>query len=111
MSSFIDANDEIAASLRRLQRQRAARQRMLRPLRAVDGLLAELEELNLAGRKRVPESFEPLLTAVIELLPAELGIELRSRITIAHLMDRLYEVQEHLLAMKAAGETPLTEAS
>jgi len=97
MSAIEETNREILSSLRRQWRRRADRRRALRPIRAIDALIAELEELHLQGRKRVPETLDERLLSLTRALPPELHFELRSRITVVHLMDRLYAIQDALL--------------
>jgi hypothetical protein len=104
MSVLENTNQQIIQSVRSQWRKRLDRRRALRPIHAIDALLAELEELHLAGRKRVPDSYAARLTALNAILPPELRQELRSRITIVHLMDRLYEMQDSLLQAKAAAD-------
>ena len=101
MSTLQHTNDQIITDVRRRRHQDAARRRAVRPIRVIDELLEELEELHLAGRKRVPDSFEARLEGLNAAVPPELRRELRSRITIVHLMDRLYEMQDTLLQRKA----------
>jgi len=109
-------NREIAGSLQRHRRQELERQSVLAPIRAIDVMIAELEELHLLGRKRVPAGWGFRLDTLGRTLPGgcQLG-ELRSRITIVHLMDRLYEIQDELLRRKTGGftldEDELSEAS
>ena len=100
MSTLQTTNDQIITDARRRRLEEAARRRAERPIRVIDELLAELEELHLAGRKRVPDSFDARLVALNSELPEDLRRELRSRITIVHLMDRLYEIQDGLLQRK-----------
>jgi hypothetical protein len=103
MSALQSTNDQITAGLRRRRIEAAARHRAARPIRVIDGLLEELEELHLAGRKRVPDSFDAPLKALNASVPQPVRQELRSRITIAHLMDRLYDMQDALLQRKHGG--------
>ena len=100
MSTLQTTNDQIISDVRTRCRQDAERRRAERPMRVIDRLIAELEELHLAGRKRVPDSLDARLVALNAELPAELRRELRSRITIVHLMDHLYEIQDGLLHRK-----------
>lgn len=100
MSTLQTTNDQIITDVRRRRLEDAARRRAVRPIRVIDELLAELEELHLAGRKRVPDSLDDRLMALNAGLPEALRRELRSRITIVHLMDRLYEIQDALLQRK-----------
>jgi hypothetical protein len=101
MSALRDTNEQIRAGQLAQQRRRAEQARALLPIRIVDALIAELEELHLAGRKRVPETFDARLAAFQTMCPQARGCDLRSRITIVHLMDQLYQIQEQLLETKA----------
>ncbi|HVA21918.1 MAG TPA: hypothetical protein VNN74_07470 [Candidatus Micrarchaeia archaeon] len=67
------------------------------PVRLTDALIATLESLHLDGRKRVPPALQPSLDALNARLPAPYRRELRSGITIAHLLDQLFELQDDLL--------------
>jgi hypothetical protein len=97
MSALEATNAEIRRRAQHEQRRREQRSRAQRPVRAIDALIAELEEMHLHGRKRVPETFDDRLEALNAALPQDCrSDELRSRITIAHLMDRLYAIQDCL---------------
>lgn len=97
MSALLATNQQIVDSLRTQAHRHALRHRERHPLRAIDALIADLEEMHLAGRKRVPDTLDGRLAAVAAVVPEGHRAELRTRITIAHLMDRLYEAQEALL--------------
>jgi len=106
MSVLQATNAEIRRRAQAEQRRREQRRRAQLPVRRIDALIAELEELHLAGRKRVPETFDRRLEALNATLPADCRTELRSKITIVHLMDRLYAIQDCLfrrLSGRAAG--------
>ena len=97
MTALEATNAEIRRRAQNEQRRREQRRLAQRPVRAIDALIAELEEMHLHGRKRVPETFDDRLEALNATLPADCrSDELRSRITIAHLMDRLYAIQDCL---------------
>jgi hypothetical protein len=97
MTALEAANAEIRRRARHEERRREQRRRAELPVRTIDALLAELEEMHLSGRKRVPESFDARLEALDATLPDDCrSDELRSRITIVHLMDRLYSIQDCL---------------
>lgn len=100
MPGLKTAADQINSARTRQKEARRARERALLPIRIIDAMLAQLEELHLEAKKRVPETFESQLELLQRALPADLrdDPELRSRITIAHLMDRLYTLQDHLLS-------------
>jgi len=100
MSALETTNAEIRSRAQNEQRRREQRRLAQLPIRTIDALLAELEELHLAGRKRVPESFDARFEALNASIPAECRLELRSRITIVHVMDRLYAIQDRLLSQR-----------
>jgi hypothetical protein len=101
MSALRETNEEILAGIRHRWRSDAERRRLAEPVRLIDALIADLEELHLTDRKRVPPSYESRLLELTAILPPDVRQELRSRVTIVHLMDRLYEIQGRLLARKA----------
>lgn len=109
MSALKNANDQIRAARARQTEIEEARRREQRPIRTIDQLITALEELHLEGRKRVPESFDQRLEELNEVLPGDLRRGLRSRITIAHLMDELYEIQ-HALLVRVSGDWHPDEA-
>lgn len=82
------------------RRSHPRNERLLRSQEAVDGLIASAEELNLMGRRRVPEDWAPRLDAAARMLspevPPELCSELRPRIGVSRLMDALFGVSEQL---------------
>lgn len=96
------ANDEMSIDLSDAIRRRYLRARVAVPLRTIDLMLEDLEELNLAGRRRVPFEWEARLARLVAMLPAEVHWipELRSNIATTRLMDRLYELQDRLLDLK-----------
>ena len=101
MTALETTNAEIRRRMLHEQRLREERRQAALPVRSIDAVLADLEELHLAGRKRVPETFDRRLEALVATLPADCRLELRSRITIAHLMDRLYAIQDRLLSRRS----------
>ncbi|HXA27880.1 MAG TPA: hypothetical protein VN193_03945 [Candidatus Angelobacter sp.] len=97
MTALEAANAEIRRRAQHEQRRREQRRQAQLPVRTIDALIAELEELHLRGRKRVPEDFDHRLEALNATLPEDCrSEELRSKITIVHLMDRLYGIQDCL---------------
>lgn len=93
-------NEQIAESLRARKREQWARHRVERPIRTIDSLIAECEELLLLGRKRVPLTMEPELQRLAAECPEAAGADLRSGVTIVHLMDDLFTLQEDLLGRR-----------
>jgi hypothetical protein len=100
MSALETTNAEIRRRVQHEQRLREERRQAALPVRSIDALLADLEELHLAGRKHVPETFDRRLAALVASLPADSRLELRSRITIVHLMDLLYAIQDRLFSRR-----------
>lgn len=106
MSALEATNAEIRRRAQHEERRRERRRLAQRPVRAIDALIAELEALHLGGRKRVPETLDDRLEALNAILPEDCrSDELRSRITIAHLMDRLYAIQDRLFR-RQSGRAP-----
>ena len=96
------ASGEIAINLSLAVRRRYLRARVMVPLRLIDEMLEDLEQLNLGGRRRVPPSWDARLARFFPLLPAEIHDvpDLRSNIATTRLMDRLYHLQDLLLDIK-----------
>src|SRR4029077_7806078 len=101
MSALRETNEQILAGIRYRWRSDAERRRMAEPIRLIDGLIADLEELHLTDRKRVPPSYEGRLMHLSAGLPPDVRQELRSRVTSDHLIGRAGEIQGRLLARKA----------
>ncbi|MDQ6885320.1 MAG: hypothetical protein M3077_13970 [Candidatus Dormibacteraeota bacterium] len=84
------------------RRQREARARELelrKPVRLIDRLLQELEELNLKGMKRVPLAYEPRLEEIVSLVAPTPAVgdylaNVKVKVAIPKLMDALYGIEE-----------------
>ncbi|HSO93670.1 MAG TPA: hypothetical protein VLS53_04270 [Candidatus Dormibacteraeota bacterium] len=84
------------------RRQREARDResqLRRPVRLIDQLLQELEELNLKGMKRVPMAYEPRLDEIVSLVAPTPTVvnhlsNVKVKVAIPKLMDALYAIEE-----------------
>jgi hypothetical protein len=97
MSSLADVSHEIA---RTVGEQRRMRRRLLqerRRLALIDALLSDLEELHLAGKRRVPLHYAGRLESLTAELPLDIRRPLRAGVTIVHLMDELFDIQDALL--------------
>jgi hypothetical protein len=95
------ANAEIRSAQQRHQLQRAERYRRGRPIAFIDGLINDLETLNLKRVSRAPLSYEGRLRQLRVLLndsavPSGQLERLRTRIGIVKLMDAVYAIQEVL---------------
>jgi hypothetical protein len=92
------ANYEIREAERHDKERRMAR--LAEPRRLTDGLLTQLEELNLDGVRLVPASYGPALTELRELLNGWAGISpplldrLQPGRRTADLIEAIFGVQE-----------------
>jgi hypothetical protein len=100
------ANAEIRAAEAAHQRRKADRVRLHRRTTLVDGLINDLELLNLGGVTRVPHAYEPRLlqlrAVLADAVPAEQLDSLRTRVRPVKLMDGLYTIQEALAQKRPA---------
>jgi len=92
-------NATIREAERRQREARARESQMRRPVRLIDGLLQELEELNLKGMKRVPMAYEPRLEEIVSLVAPTVGggeylANVKVKVAIPKLMDALYAIEE-----------------
>ena len=85
-------NHDIRSSARRDAGRRGERRRRSTLLRSIDGLLWELEELNLRGRDRVPARVRRQSEAIFASISG--GGELEPRFRVPAMMDVLYLAQE-----------------
>src|SRR5260370_38554244 len=92
MSALRETNEQILAGIRHRWKSDAERRRMAEPIRLIDGLIADLEELHLTDRKRRPPSYAGRRRHPTDVLPPEVRQELRSRVTTVPLHDRLHEI-------------------
>jgi hypothetical protein len=85
-------NHDIRSSARRDAGRRGERRRRSTLLRSIDGLLWELEELNLRGSDRVPARVRRQSEAIFASIAG--GGELEARFRVPAMMDVLYLAQE-----------------
>ncbi len=85
-------NHDIRSSARRDAGRRGVRRRRSALLRSIDGLLWELEELNLRGSDRVPARVRRQSEAIFASITG--GSELEARYRVPAMMDVLYLAQE-----------------
>ena len=84
------------------RRQREARMKesqLRRPVRLIDRLLQEMEELNLKGMKRDPMAYEPRLEEIVSLVTPTPTVDshlanVKVKVAIPKLMDALYAIEE-----------------
>lgn len=92
-------NATIRDAERRQREARARESQLRRPVRLIDGLLQELEELNLKGMKRVPMAYEPRLEEIVSLVAPTAAVgdalaNVKVKVAIPKLMDALYAIEE-----------------
>ena len=96
------ASEDLQEALREHAHRVVLRLRVVGPITAIDAMLTDLEEMNVAGRRRVPKAWSARLARLVAFLPAEIGQvpDLRSNISPSRLMDGLFELQDALLDLK-----------
>jgi hypothetical protein len=92
-------NATIREAERRQREARDRESRLRRPVRLIDQLLQELEELNLKGMKRVPMAYEPRLDEIVGLVAPTPAVvdhlsNVKVKVAIPKLMDALYAIEE-----------------
>ena len=105
MGLLAQTNAYIREAEQRHRRTKEMEHRVRRPITLIDGLLQELEELNLKGQKRVPLAYETRLREIVELVPSAPGLadavaNLKVKIGIGKLMDALFAVEEELFSQR-----------
>jgi hypothetical protein len=104
------ANLDITAAYEVHRQDRLHARRLRQPIEAIDGLLYELEELQVRGQRRVPLAYEGRLKDLGQMvgrLPLACGQvgaalqDLRVKIGIVKLMEALYTLQECVFALRA----------
>ncbi|HEY0492780.1 MAG TPA: hypothetical protein VGD57_04870 [Candidatus Dormibacteraeota bacterium] len=95
-----EANDEIRSRAAEAVRRRQVEAGTRRPFAYLDWLIVQLEDLHVAGKKRIPKAFEPHLFAVADLLPEGVEPPLIWRTLIRHVIDQVFDLQEQLLQLR-----------
>lgn len=79
--------------------------RLDQAIRILDGLIEDIEQLNLEERSRVPLAWQPRLAEIAAALPVECGDRLRAGISPQRLLDQVYDVQQEVFWLKQ-GKSP-----
>jgi hypothetical protein len=99
-----EARKEIAALKIEDERRREEAERHAKLVKAIDGLLFQLEDLNLTGVDRVPAVLRDRASTILDRLPpAEVEADqdaLRLRFRVVPLMDVLFRAQEVLFRLR-----------
>jgi hypothetical protein len=82
--------------------RRLERDRRRRPVLLIDELVEDLEVLHLMGRRRVPDAYRERVEALRAVLPADLRLDVRTGITITHLLDVLFDLRAILVPRLAS---------
>jgi hypothetical protein len=102
-SPLSDANWSIRRARRRYVLGRFERWRITNPIRVIDEMLGEVEEMNLRHARRVPITWEPRLALLAANLPPSVCVdpaELRAGISPNRLMEALFTLQDQLFDLK-----------
>jgi hypothetical protein len=97
------ANRDIRLARSHHIRARFRRWRVTSPIRVIDGMLEELEQMNLRRARRVPVSWQPQLALLVATLPAAVHVdlaELRAGVSPNRLMEALFCIQDQLFDLK-----------
>jgi hypothetical protein len=98
-----DANRAIRSARRMFVLGRFERWRVTNPIRVIDGMLEELEQMNLRRARRVPITWEPRLALLAANLPPAVQAdpaELRAGVSPNRLIEALFDVQDQLFDLK-----------
>lgn len=98
-----EANRAIRSARRAFALGRLERWRVTDPIRVIDEMLEELEQMNLRNGRRVPIVWEPRLALLAANLPATVYIdpgELRAGISPNRLIEALFALQDQLFDLK-----------
>ena len=74
--------------------------RLDQAIRILDGLIEDIEQLNLEERSRVPLAWQSRLAQIAAALPVECGERLRAGISPQRLLDQVYDVQQEVFWLK-----------
>ena len=99
------AIEEMVRETVRAHEQRARREAVARLIRVTDGMIAEVEELNLREVTRIPACLEMRAQLVFEMLGFEPKPPLSAQPTPTRLIDTLFDAQQLLFDLKV-GEDP-----
>jgi hypothetical protein len=71
--------------------------RFRRAMQLTDGLVEELEDLNLTGRSRLTHRMRARLLETVQELPGGCGSGYQDTILVQRALDQLFNVQENIL--------------
>jgi len=97
MNRFHSVATEVASAIVLRHRRDRRQDQIRRPIKLLDDLVVQLEELHLAGRSRVPKDMQPALDRINAALPEDLQERWRTGISIVNLADQAFDLQDRLL--------------
>lgn len=101
-----DANREIRRLLHEEEERQREAGRLTSVVRAIDGLLFQLEELNLQGVDRVPAPLRDRAGAILEILPEQPhDPDFRVRFRVTPMIDVLFRAQEVIFQLRDPSRT------
>jgi hypothetical protein len=71
----------------------------------IDALVEDLEILHLTGRRRVPDAYGERIDALRAVLPAHRRLNVRTGITITHLLDALFDLRAAMVRRLSQDQT------
>ena len=92
----------MVSAARQAHEERLQREAIWRLIQLTDGMIEELEELNLRGVRSVSDSWRPLLVLLCASLPFQLRVRFVSRPSPTELLDVLFDIQQALFDLKNA---------
>jgi hypothetical protein len=98
------ATEQMAADWRAAHLRRRRVELLDRAIRALDGLIDDLERLNLGRKRRVPPSWQARLDLVARTLPAGFDPDLKVGVSPMRLLNEAYSLQERLFNLKCGRE-------
>jgi hypothetical protein len=104
------AIEQIAAERQSQQLARVRQNRLESCIKAIDGMLEDLELQNLSGCKVVSDTWQPRLDRLVSSLPVEPPARLKASGSTVHLMDALFTIQGALLRIKASRSPEMDQA-
>ena len=103
METIRDASESVYRARRRHRLRRFYQLRLSNPIRLIDEMLGQLEELNLHGSRRVKLEWAPRLALLAANLPPPVQsdpAELRPGVSPSRLMEALFRIQDQLFDLK-----------
>lgn len=102
-AAMADVNRELVEVITDEWWRRLDRARLPRLIALTDAMLEELELLNLADVARVSAEWQDRLILLVASLPFEHRLRLRAFPSPTEVLDVIFDIQEHLFALRSDG--------